>query len=78
MVLVTNHAGLIGFGRPFASPLEKDVPRGPAKELLDAIQEAANRFDLIGPRLCREPFVVKAASREKNGVRARLPSGRGR
>ena len=46
-VLMTNYTGSIGFGEPFASAVEKDVLRGPAQELLDAIREAASRFDFI-------------------------------
>ena len=47
VVLVTNYTGSIGFGEPFAYAVEKDVLRGPAQELLDAIREAASRFDFI-------------------------------
>ena len=47
VVLVTNYTGSIGFGEPFAAAVEKDVLRGPAQELLDAIREAADRFDFI-------------------------------
>jgi len=47
VVLTTNYTGSIGFGEPFACAVEKDVLRGPAQELLDAIQAAADRFDFV-------------------------------
>jgi dipeptidyl aminopeptidase/acylaminoacyl peptidase len=49
VVLVTNYTGSIGFGEPFAAAVERDVLRGPAQELLEAIAEAATRFDYIDP-----------------------------
>ena len=47
VVLVTNYTGSIGFGEAFASAVETDVLRGPAQELLEAIAEAARRYDYI-------------------------------
>ena len=47
VVLVTNYTGSIGFGEPFASAVERDVLRGPAQELLEAIQESVRVYDFI-------------------------------
>ncbi len=47
VVLMTNYTGSIGFGEDFAAAVERDVLRGPAQELLEAIAEAGRRFDFI-------------------------------
>jgi dipeptidyl aminopeptidase/acylaminoacyl peptidase len=49
VVLMTNYTGSIGFGEPFASEVERDVLRGPAQEILEAIDEAARLHDFIDP-----------------------------
>ena len=46
-VLVTNYTGSIGFGEAFAGEVERDVLRGPAEELLEAIEEAGRRYDFV-------------------------------
>ena len=47
VVLVTNYTGSIGFGERFASDVEKDVLRGPAEEILEALDEAVRRFAYV-------------------------------
>jgi len=46
-VLQTNYTGSTGFGEKFADDIERDVLRGPALEILEAIQEAAKRYPSI-------------------------------
>ncbi len=46
-VLQTNYTGSTGFGEKFADEIERDVLRGPAEEILEAIQEAAKRYPSI-------------------------------
>jgi dipeptidyl aminopeptidase/acylaminoacyl peptidase len=47
VVLVTNYTGSIGFGEAFASAVERDVLRTPGKEILEALAEAARRYDFV-------------------------------
>lgn len=47
VVLATNYKGSTGFGEQFADDIEKDVLRGPAEEILEAIVEAAHRYPYI-------------------------------
>lgn len=47
VLLQTNYTGSTGFGEKFADDIERDVLRGPAKELLEAIEEAARRYPFI-------------------------------
>jgi dipeptidyl aminopeptidase/acylaminoacyl peptidase len=46
-VLQTNYTGSTGFGERFADDIERDVLRGPAQEILEAIDEAAKRYPSI-------------------------------
>lgn len=46
-VLQTNYTGSTGFGEKFADDIERDVLRGPAQEILEAIDEAARRYPSI-------------------------------
>lgn len=43
-LLMTNYTGSTGFGEKFADDIERDVLRGPAREVLEAIEEAAKRY----------------------------------
>jgi dipeptidyl aminopeptidase/acylaminoacyl peptidase len=47
VVLETNYTGSTGFGEKFADDIEKDVLRGPANEILEAIVEAVHRYPYI-------------------------------
>jgi dipeptidyl aminopeptidase/acylaminoacyl peptidase len=47
VLLQTNYTGSTGFGEKFADDIERDVLRGPAKEILEAIAEAARRYPWI-------------------------------
>lgn len=47
VVLQTNYTGSTGFGEQFADDIERDVLRGPAQEILEAIDEAARRYPYI-------------------------------
>lgn len=47
VVIQTNYTGSTGFGEKFADDIERDVLRGPANEILEAIDEAARRFPYI-------------------------------
>jgi dipeptidyl aminopeptidase/acylaminoacyl peptidase len=47
VVLSTNYTGSTGFGEKFADDIEKDVLRGPASELLQAVEEAVRRYPFI-------------------------------
>ena len=47
VVLETNYMGSTGFGEKFADDIERDVLRGPAKEILEAITEAVTRYPYI-------------------------------
>lgn len=46
-LLMTNYTGSTGFGEKFADDIERDVLRGPAREILEAIDEAAKRYPAI-------------------------------
>jgi len=46
-LLMTNYTGSTGFGEKFADDIERDVLRGPAREILEAIEEAAKRYPAI-------------------------------
>jgi len=47
VVLQTNYTGSTGFGEKFADDIEKDVLRGPAQEIQEAIVEAVKRYPFI-------------------------------
>lgn len=47
VIIETNYTGSTGFGEKFADDIERDVLRGPADEILEAIDEAARRFPFI-------------------------------
>lgn len=47
VVLVTNYTGSIGFGERFAADVETDVLRGPAQEILEALDEAVRRYPYV-------------------------------
>ncbi len=47
VVLETDYMGSTGFGEKFADDVEKDVLRGPAQEILEAITEAVHRYPYI-------------------------------
>jgi dipeptidyl aminopeptidase/acylaminoacyl peptidase len=47
VLLETNYTGSTGFGEKFADDIEKDVLRGPAQEILEAIVEAVHRYPFI-------------------------------
>lgn len=47
VLLQTNYTGSTGFGEKFADDIERDVLRGPAQEIIEAIDEAARRFSYI-------------------------------
>ena len=47
VILQTNYKGSTGFGEQFADSVESDALRGPAQELLEAIEEAAKRYPFI-------------------------------
>jgi dipeptidyl aminopeptidase/acylaminoacyl peptidase len=47
VLLQTNYTGSTGFGEKFADDIERDVLRGPAAEILEAIEEAARRYPFI-------------------------------
>jgi dipeptidyl aminopeptidase/acylaminoacyl peptidase len=47
VLLSTNYTGSTGFGEKFADDIEKDVLRGPAQEILEAIGEAVKRYSFV-------------------------------
>ncbi|MCC6588443.1 MAG: S9 family peptidase [Bryobacterales bacterium] len=47
VLLETNYTGSTGFGEKFADDIERDVLRGPAQEILEAIDEAIKRYPYI-------------------------------
>ena len=47
VIIETNYTGSTGFGEKFADDIERDVLRGPANEILEAIDEASKRFPYI-------------------------------
>ncbi|HTM48484.1 MAG TPA: S9 family peptidase [Bryobacteraceae bacterium] len=47
VALATNYTGSTGFGEKFTDDIEKDVLRGPAQEILEAIAEAARAYPFI-------------------------------
>jgi dipeptidyl aminopeptidase/acylaminoacyl peptidase len=47
VLLATNYTGSTGFGEAFADDIERDVLRGPAKEILEAVEEAIRRYPFI-------------------------------
>lgn len=47
VLLQTDYTGSTGFGEKFADDIERDVLRGPAQEILEAIDEAARRYPFI-------------------------------
>jgi dipeptidyl aminopeptidase/acylaminoacyl peptidase len=46
-LLMTNYTGSTGFGEKFTDDIERDVLRGPALEILEAIDEAAKKHPEI-------------------------------
>jgi dipeptidyl aminopeptidase/acylaminoacyl peptidase len=46
-LLMTNYTGSTGFGEEFTDDIERDVLRGPALEILEAIPEAAKKHPQI-------------------------------
>lgn len=50
VLLETNYTGSTGFGEKFTDDIEKDVLRGPAEEILQAIVEAVHRYPFIDER----------------------------
>jgi dipeptidyl aminopeptidase/acylaminoacyl peptidase len=49
VLLMTNYTGSTGFGEKFADDIERDLLRGPAQEILEAVEQAAARFPYIDP-----------------------------
>jgi len=47
VLLATNYTGSTGFGEAFANDIERDVLRGPAREILQAAEEAIRRYPFI-------------------------------
>lgn len=47
VLLTTNYTGSTGFGEKFANDVERDVLRGPAQEILEAVEEAVRRYPFI-------------------------------
>ena len=46
-LLMTNYTGSTGFGEKFADDIERDVLRGPAREILEAVDAAAAKYPYI-------------------------------
>jgi dipeptidyl aminopeptidase/acylaminoacyl peptidase len=46
-LLMTNYTGSTGFGEKFADDIERDVLRGPAREILEAVDAAAAKYAWI-------------------------------
>lgn len=52
-LLMTNYTGSTGFGEAFADDIERDVLRGPAREILEAVDAARSQYTwLDGERQC--------------------------
>lgn len=52
-MIETNYTGSTGFGEKFADDIERDVLRGPAREILEAVEEARKLFPWIdGEKQC--------------------------
>lgn len=47
VLLQTNYTGSTGFGEKFADDVERDVLRGPANEILEAIEVALKKYPFI-------------------------------
>ena len=47
VMLQTNYTGSTGFGEKFADDIERDVLRGPAQEILEAIDVAIQKYPFI-------------------------------
>jgi dipeptidyl aminopeptidase/acylaminoacyl peptidase len=47
VLIETNYKGSTGFGEKFADDIERDVLRGPAEEILEAIEEASQKYPFI-------------------------------
>jgi dipeptidyl aminopeptidase/acylaminoacyl peptidase len=47
VLLRTDYTGSTGFGEKFADDIEHDVLRGPAQEILEAVDEAAKKYPYI-------------------------------
>ena len=47
VLLQTDYTGSTGFGEKFADDIERDVLRGPAEEILEAIEGAAKNYPFI-------------------------------
>jgi dipeptidyl aminopeptidase/acylaminoacyl peptidase len=46
-LLMTNYTGSTGFGEKFADDIERDVLRGPAREILEAVDAVAAKYAYI-------------------------------
>jgi dipeptidyl aminopeptidase/acylaminoacyl peptidase len=46
-LLMTNYTGSTGFGEKFADDIERDVLRGPAREILEAVEAAAAKYPYL-------------------------------
>ncbi|HEU0120289.1 MAG TPA: S9 family peptidase [Bryobacteraceae bacterium] len=46
-LLMTNYTGSTGFGEKFAGEIEADVLRGPAREILEAVEAASIKFPYL-------------------------------
>ncbi|MFN0107108.1 MAG: S9 family peptidase [Bryobacteraceae bacterium] len=46
-LLMTNYTGSTGFGEKFADDVERDVLRGPAREIVEAVDAAVARYPYI-------------------------------
>jgi len=46
-LLMTNYTGSTGFGEKFADDIERDVLRGPAREIVEAVDAAAAKYSYI-------------------------------
>jgi dipeptidyl aminopeptidase/acylaminoacyl peptidase len=46
-LLMTNYTGSTGFGEKFADDIERDVLRGPAREILEAVDAASAKYPYL-------------------------------
>jgi len=46
-LLMTNYTGSTGFGEKFADDIERDVLRGPAREIIEAVDAAAAKYPYL-------------------------------
>jgi dipeptidyl aminopeptidase/acylaminoacyl peptidase len=47
VLLATNYTGSTGFGEQFAADIDRDVLRGQAEEILEAVEETVRRYPFI-------------------------------